>query len=315
MRNYVPPENDHLSTALKDIIPEKYRGTDRFLDVVAWNIRFFHDRDPERVSRIVDILEALNADVMVLEEILGGSLTEVTKQLSDRKAGNYEAVYGETGGNQRVSIMYDLDWVRAKDSIKELFGKNSVVTADGKDAFPRLPLHSYFTVLSEIEEAFDLQVVGLHLKSQRGGGQSQRQMAAERLKTWLIREAPIVDSDAVLIGDWNEPPKSNTWEPIHELERKKLALFTKINDSDSISHLMYKNLSNTGSRLDMAAVSISSAARLVGKSEVARWKSLDDLLKSTPTSKEIKKYIKETSQNISDHMPVVVRFYLQEPNH
>jgi hypothetical protein len=54
--------------------------------------------------------------------------------------------------------MYDLDWIRAKDSITELFGKNSVVTADGKDAFPRLPLYSYFTILSEIEEAFDLQI-------------------------------------------------------------------------------------------------------------------------------------------------------------
>ena len=113
---------------------------------------------------------------MVLEEILEGSLQEVAKQLSDRRAGNYEVAYGETGGNQRVSIMHDIDWVRSKDNITELFGRNSVVTADGKDAFPRLPLHSYFTVLSEIEEAFDLQIIGLHLKSQRGGGQSQRQM-------------------------------------------------------------------------------------------------------------------------------------------
>ncbi len=116
--------------------------------MVAWNIRFFQDRDPKRVTRIVYILEAFNADVVILEEILEGSLQEVAKQLSNLKAGNYEVAYGETGGNQRVSIMHDIDWVRSKDAITELFGKNSVVTADGKDAFPGLSLRSYFTVLT-----------------------------------------------------------------------------------------------------------------------------------------------------------------------
>ena len=110
------------------------------------------------------------------------------------------------------------------------------------------------------------------------------------------------------------PQNLSHGEPMHELEKQKLAHFTKVNDSDSISHLMYKNMNNIGTRLDMAAVSMSSASRLVGRTEVVRWKSLDDLLKSTPSSKEIKKYIQETSKNISDHMPVVVRFYLQDPN-
>jgi hypothetical protein len=77
--------------------------------------------------------------------------------------------YGTTGGDQRIAVMYDLDWIRAKDDIEELFGKGTIIAGDGKDAFPRLPLYAYFTSLSVGGEPFDFQLAGLHLKSQRGG--------------------------------------------------------------------------------------------------------------------------------------------------
>lgn len=49
-RNYIPPENDHLTRGFEDLIPEKYKGSDSFLDLVNWSIRYFHDRDPARVK-------------------------------------------------------------------------------------------------------------------------------------------------------------------------------------------------------------------------------------------------------------------------
>jgi hypothetical protein len=50
MADYVAPDNDRLSRAFEDIVPEKYRGTDKFLDVVSWNIRWFNSGNSGRVS-------------------------------------------------------------------------------------------------------------------------------------------------------------------------------------------------------------------------------------------------------------------------
>jgi hypothetical protein len=48
-----------------------------------------------------------------------------------------------------------------------------VIAEDGKNAFPRYPLHSKFVARSE-DEPFDFHLVGVHLKSQRGGSRPQR---------------------------------------------------------------------------------------------------------------------------------------------
>ncbi len=66
MPSFKPLKNDNISLGLKDRVPSEYEGTDQYLDVVTWNIRYFHDLDKQRVNRVVDILSALNADIIVL---------------------------------------------------------------------------------------------------------------------------------------------------------------------------------------------------------------------------------------------------------
>jgi hypothetical protein len=137
-------------------------------------------------------------------------------------------------------------------------------------------------------------------------------MAAVRLESWLVREASVVDADVVMIGDWNEPRNARAWEPIRKLEEQDLALFSTINDKDSISQLMYRNRDNIGTRLDMAAMSMSASTQLKGTPEVVRWKPLDDLLASDARAGQIRTYIRELSRGVSDHMPLAVRFYFQK---
>ena len=309
--------NDNISTTFDalNLIPDDLRGTELFLDVVCWNIQFFHDRDPDRVKRIVEILRVLNADVLVFEEILEGSLDVVAEKLQQLGAGNYVTHYGTTGGQQRVAMMWDLDWLRAKDDVMELFGRGEIMTPGGKDAFPRLPLLGYFTALSEdiSSRAFDFQLCGLHLKSQRGGGADQRRLAADWLSYWLTNDAPKTDSDVIMLGDWNEPPDADAWEPFRQLEKDGQVLFEGINDKSSISHLYYKNKGDLGSRLDLVAVSMTSKEQLVGGgARVVRWKSIDDFLARQPNATELKAFLKEISDGVSDHMPVVTRFYFKK---
>ena len=310
---FQPPPNDNLSNgfAKLGLVPERYRGTDKFLDVVTWNIRFFHDRDPDRVKRIVNVLTELNADIIVLQEILDQSLEVVARELAHREAGYYETAYGTTGGNQRVAMMYDLDWVRAKDDIRELYQKGAIITSEGKDVFPRLPLLGEFTALTE-ENPFDFQLVGLHLKSQRGGGEEQRKRAAQELSHWLVNDAPKIDADVIMLGDWNQPPSAAAWEPIRRLEATKKLLFTGINSESEISHLMYRNKQEIGSKLDLAAISMSASEKMGKPPAGVRWEPLEDLLANTPSAQQIKEFIKTVREEVSDHLPVVTRFYFTD---
>lgn len=314
--NYQPAANDHLSAAFDALkmIPPRFRGSDQFLDVISWNIRYFNYRDPQRVRQIADVLKVLNGDILVLQEIDFGAMEPVIEILEQEGAGFYEVAYGTTGGNQRVALLWDYEWVRAKDDVAELFGKGEVVTPAGQDAFPRLPLYAYFTALTNDvnSDPFTFQMVGLHLKSQMGGGDMQRRLAADWLAHWLKHEAPFTDADAMMFGDWNKEPGAPEWEAIHEMERNGEVLFEKINDSTDFSHLYYKNKSNLGSRLDLALVTMAAGEAIESGSNVVRWTTLDDFLSTNPSAAAIKALLKEIREKVSDHMPVVARFYFTD---
>src|SRR5262249_9647622 len=137
--------NDHISQALNRYVPEKLAGTDRFLDVVNWNIRFFNELDPARVELISQIVAEINADILVLQEIAEGALDAVAEKLRAAGAGFYKVAYGRTGGEQRVAFLYDTEWVRAKDDFSELFSDEpNVLPGTRKRIFPRLPFHGLF---------------------------------------------------------------------------------------------------------------------------------------------------------------------------
>jgi endonuclease/exonuclease/phosphatase family metal-dependent hydrolase len=319
-RAYAKPDNDNLSVAMEDIVPVEHRGSPLFLDIVTWNIRYFHDRDEERVEKISHILNALNADIFVLEEILDGSLEVVSQKLKELKSGHYLIRYGKTGADQRIAMMYDIDWVRAKDDVGELFADNPKVDIGGREKkiFPRLPLWGYFTCLTQSNiPPFDFQLIGVHLKSQRedgedGASKKQRNSAANMLASWMTGKAQDVDADVIATGDWNETPDSDTWDAFHKLEKDDALVFSKLNHNNEISHLMYKNKNDIGSRLDLTSVSMASEKRLVDrKAEVVRWKSLDSVLRVNPKADELRQFIREISHDISDHMPVITRFYFE----
>ena len=196
-----------------------------------------------------------------------------------------------------------------------------MLTSDGKDAFPRLPLYAYFTGKTRESDPFDFQLLGVHLKSQResnpahgeGGvaGVAQRRLAAQKLADWLTLEAPKCDSDAVIVGDWNAPPTDKVWEPLTRLGEKRIA-FRGLNKSNEISYLMYRNRQDVGSRLDLSAATVAAHKEMASDPAVVHWKPFDDLINSTASAADIKAYVNDIRTNISDHMPVLTRFYWEE---
>jgi endonuclease/exonuclease/phosphatase family metal-dependent hydrolase len=287
-----------LFERFQDAIPDDLQGTDTFLDVITWNIKFFNQRDPERVKTITSIMSELNADMFVLQEIEFGSLDPVAESLTRSGAGLYKAVYGTTGGDQRVAFLYDMEWVRASQDVEELFSDDSP-TIGSKAVFPRLPLHAKFVARHD-EEPFDFHMVGVHLKSQRGGGGDQRSEAAKHLASWLIRGT--TDEDAIIAGDWNAPSDRPEWEPIRELEEANLVRFAAWNPNREASHLAK---SGRGTRLDFIVTTAAAAGAVkVEGTEVIEFNQLLDERRADILPTLIDK--------ISDHLPVVSRFFFRD---
>jgi endonuclease/exonuclease/phosphatase family metal-dependent hydrolase len=321
---------DHISRLLdaQKLVPDEYRGTDEFLDVVSWNIRWFDHKDPKRVAAILKVLDTINADVFVLVEIAeDGALKEIADKLAERDAGYYTVAYGTSGAQQRVVLMWDRDWVRLKQPVRELFDSNLKVTAeDGRKrgVFPRLPLYGYFEGLSSVPgtEGFTFELVGVHLKSQMppmgfGGGRfgvKQREKAAETIGAWLQNENEHSDQDILVVGDFNASPGTEEWQPLRELEERGDIEFEDINPAEEVTHIARLNKSGpAGTRLDMHLITKEADALALPdqKAVVIQWslfKHLDEL--SAADRAVLNKAMKT---NFSDHLPCVTRFYFTPP--
>lgn len=344
--NVITSDNDNLSDALADLVPQQYRGTDQFLDVVQWNIEWFGAqksvaKDKQRLGLVVDTLEALNADLFVFQEIAGptsdgrypGALDVVAEELTARGAGHYVVHYTKAGGEQRVAMMWDRDWLRAKTDVTDLFPRGEHKFGNPpKDAFAgRTPLYGYFTARIPTESAedfddeaseggspekFEFQALGVHLKAM-GDGFPQRKRSAEVLSSWLTKDALDVDGDVMIMGDFNAPPsEKKSWEPFYKLEDAGKVGFRKINDESDFSYLWLANQSSQFvSRIDLAVVSLSAKAQAETLAQPILWRPIEETLAQAGDLKaaEVRAVLREIKEGISDHLPCVSRFYFKKP--
>jgi endonuclease/exonuclease/phosphatase family metal-dependent hydrolase len=294
-------ENDNISAAINEYVPESLRGSDRFVDIVNWNIRYFNELDPARVRLITKIMSEINADIFVLQEISDGSLASVASALTEAGAGFYKAAYGNSGGTQRVSFLYDTEWIRTKEDFTELFSDEpNTLPGSGKRIFPRLPFHNIFHAVSPEQGNFDFHLAGVHLKAYMGDrdpGTQQRALSAERLVNWAEKETD--DSDIIICGDFNKEPSAPEWDVFRENEEDGVLNFSDWNDEKEGSHWYRGKVS----RIDHVVVSDSVQRVAVdGQARVIPWKGV---FESTTLRNNL-------IEKISDHMPVVSRFYFED---
>ena len=287
---------------LGDFVPDNLEGSDDYLEIVNWNIKFFSGT-PERTEVIAKIMGEIRADIFVLQEIDYGAMDNVIKILQHLQVGTYKVVYGNTGGDIRVAFVYNLETVRAKDDIVELFNKDNILADNGKPAFPRLPLYGYFQVRKS-SQPLDFELIGVHLKSQRGSNKSwlQRKKAAESLSTWLLNNSK--DEDVIIVGDFNSPPDREEWTAFERLEDQDRIKFEMSNDINERSHF-YRG---KDSRLDMVLTTqVTPAIKLSNgrEAKVITWEQLIG-------DNDSQEFINIIKDQISDHLPVLSRYYWKD---
>lgn len=337
--NVITSDTDNFAAGMGDIVPKEFRDSDRYLNVVQWNLEWFGaaksaSKDKRRRGVVLDILRALNADLFVLQEIAGptsdgrrpGALDGIAEELTAMGAGEYVVDYTNAGGEQRVAMMWDREWLRAKDTVAELFPKGKYQTGNEKDPFAgRTPLYGYFTARVPDNQSggpgssdkFEFQVLGVHLKAM-GDGAPQRRKSAEVLADWMTKEAPKIDADVMIMGDWNAPPSDKaSWKPFHDMERAGKVTFEKINDPSDFSYLWLDNTtSKFVSRIDLTAMSAASLEQVSDVvAKAVRWKPIEEAIKETGslTAPRVREIMKELKETVSDHLPTATRFFFRPP--
>lgn len=293
--------NDNISAAINKYVPEGLRGTDRFLDIVNWNIRYFNELDPARIRLITKIMGEINADIFVLQEIAEGAVDAVASALNSAGAGLYKTAYGQSGGTQRVAFMYDTEWVRTKANFHELFADEpNTLPGSTKRIFPRLPFHNIMHAFAPNDGNFDFHLVGVHLKAYMGDsdpGTQQRQLSAERLMKWSADETE--DRDIIICGDFNKEPRAPEWRAFRDAETQGRVRFGSWNKEAEGSH-WYRG---KRSLIDLVIVSDSAEKVAVQKeATVIPWKGVF----GSATLRN------DLIERISDHMPVISRFYFRD---
>lgn len=151
-------------------------------------------------------------------------------------------------------------------------------------------------------------------------GHVQRLASSRVLANWLSLEAAQAGVDSLILGDWNAPPDDPCWKPFHDLEegQQETVKFRQINDPSDFSYLWLRNQSSKFvSRIDLAAVSLASESKpdaaLLG--QAIRWKPIEEAIAraGSMTDRRVREVLTEIKETISDHLPVISRFYLASP--
>lgn len=109
------------------------------------------------------------------------------------------------------------------------------------------------------------------------------------------------DEDVIIAGDWNAISSKPEFKVIRDLEASGAVKFESFASKNEASHF-YKN--GKGTRLDYIVISASAArASVEGLSRVIPW---SEYLKTGKSA------LATIVDQISDHMPVLARFYFSD---
>ena len=167
-------------------------GTDNTFDVVTWNIEHFPKNDSVSIANVSKAIQALNAEVVAIQEVddvaafnvLMSNLDGYTGYVTGSEYGNLAYVYKSDLTVTTPYTIYNDDW----------------------SAFPRRPLVLELTYNDE-----DFVIISNHFKCCGDGildegntedEEYRRQQASQKLKAYI--DENLSDRSVLVVGDFND---------------------------------------------------------------------------------------------------------------
>lgn len=252
--------------------------------IAAWNLAGFHPVSSKNLGNAVDVIETIDADVILLVEVNTAFAGEaVAATLSYRGNCHKHHTPEQPRASQEITLVHKCD-----------VDVSNVGLIDGSDLDKRgyrQALHANVKV-----GEFDFVLVGLHLKAGRGSSnRNLRNQQVDVIANWIDANVfQTAEKDVLVIGDYNMIPRSD----ISNFERLSDGKLLYVSSTDlppgTFSHI---KSSGAGSLLDGYAISETHTSEYITDSvEVLRTDHL--------TNMGLSKF----REDVSDHRPIIARF-------
>jgi endonuclease/exonuclease/phosphatase family metal-dependent hydrolase len=169
-------------------------------------------KDEKSLKALAQILKQNNSDIVALQEIENKEVLEELLSLAGLKD-KYNVIVGKSDKRGIATALL----------IDKKFPIKKVDIHQDDSTFKRPPVEAVL----EISPGFNVKIFSVHLKSKRGGMESDIQRQKEAAK--LVEYAKKDDIPTILMGDFNDTPDSNTISII------KNSKFTDTRQLDNLS--------------------------------------------------------------------------------
>ena len=286
------------------------------VEVVTWNIRQFPQHSTS-VDYVKNLLEKWNADIYFFQEINSeSSLITMVNSMP-----NYSYVVDEESGNLGFALVYKNEYI-TYNSKNELWA-DTANNNDGDSDYEnnaayqfadRPPMESYLT-WTDGTKSIDLYVIGVHYKccgddsydaSDTGDETTRRHHASLLLTDYIINNRS--NDNVIVLGDFNNTGSQSIVNPT-------LSPFTDQNNYDSATSFKMTDLSilqgpATGYSWQGWTSSYSAAHFdhiIINQSMFTVDATSATSVIALPTETGLSN--SNVSNRISDHQPVMYRFY------
>ena len=286
------------------------------VEVVTWNIRQFPQHSTS-VDYVKNLLEKWNADIYFFQEINSeSSLITMVNSMP-----NYSYVVDEESGNLGFALVYKNEYITY--NFKNELWADTANNDDGDSDYEnnaayqfadRPPMESYLT-WTDGTKSIDLYVIGVHYKccgddsydaSDTGDETTRRHHASLLLTDYIINNRS--NDNVIVLGDFNNTGSQSIVNPT-------LSPFTDQNNYDSATSFKMTDLSilqgpATGYSWQGWTSSYSAAHFdhiIINQSMFTVDATSATSVIALPTETGLSN--SNVSNRISDHQPVMYRFY------
>lgn len=266
-------------------------GTSSTLEIISWNIENFPKNEATTVAKVGDIIEALNADIIAIQEVDDrNSFNEMVANME-----SYEG-YLESEWFAGLAFIYNKNTIEI-NSIYEIY-----TTSQYWSPFPRSPMVMDFNFKNQ-----RYIVINNHLKCCGDGffdandsddEETRRYNASVLLKEYV--DDNFADAQVIILGDLNDELTDDSQDNVFRtiIEDSNNYLFTDINIANGDSSNW--SFPNWPSHLDHILITNELFEKFENENSNIETIKLEEYLENGWY---------EYDQDISDHRPVALKIF------